>query len=121
MNGTESYDVPAWNDVITGLRQRGIAARIETWSPGWWSLIVDCEDPNELVMIGSHATDADPQERQEASIDLEAGPQDQYLVYRQITGDVVIRVTDDHFTATTDLDELAALIRTVMAASTKEI
>lgn len=114
------YQLPAWTPVIDGLRARGIAAKLETWQPGWWSVIVVCEDPNEMVMIGSHSADADPQDRQEASIDVDGGPQDQYLVYRQIDGDP-IRVTEDHVTVTADLDELAALIRTVMSAPMKEL
>lgn len=112
------YDVPAWNDVITGLRARGIAAKLETWQPGWWSVIVLTEDPNELVMIGTHRFD--DEDRWEASIGLDDGPLDRYLVYRQITNDTIL-VTEDHYTDTTELDELASAIRAVMAAPLKDI
>ncbi len=113
------HDIPTWNPVIAGLRQRGIAATIESpFSPGgYWSIIVVTENPDEMVMIGSHRDD-DPA-KWEASIDREAGPLDNFIVYRQIN-DTGVHVTDDFYTQSTDLDELADTIRAAMRAPMKE-
>jgi hypothetical protein len=106
-----------WTDVVDGLRQRGIAARLDTRSPGWWYLVAPTEDPADSVVIGSHLRgDKFPFE---ASIDLHDGPGDFFIVYRHIHEP--LSASADFYTETNDLDELAGAIRTAYTAPTKDL